>query len=249
MGKSIFVASGKGGVGKSTLVTGLGACLAAMGAEVLCVDADAGIRSLDLLFGLENRTSLDLGDIISGACGLREAVVRHDRLPRLSLLNAPFSLDRISARGLAAVERYAAESYDYVITDCPAGTAELLRGAARGADLGILVATPEPTSIRAAEHAAAVAREGGGEALTLRLVLNRVQPGVTGTGGLPNVDDAIDGVGVRLLGILPEDPRITAFAGTGRIPVLESGEGASAAMLRIARRLTGQRVPLPDFRK
>ena len=248
MGKSIFVASGKGGVGKSTLVTGLGACLAAMGAEVLCVDADAGIRSLDLLFGLENRTILDLGDIISGTCGLREAVVRHDSLPGLSLLNAPYSLDRISARGLAAVERYAAQSYDYVLVDCPAGAAEILQGAARGADLGILVATPEPTSIRAAEHAAAVASEAGGEALSLRLVLNRVQPETVGRNGLLNVDDAIDGVGVRLLGILPEDPRITAYASSGRIPVLESTGGAPAAMLRIARRITGQRVQLPNFK-
>ena len=66
MGKTVFVASGKGGVGKSTLVTGLAVCLASMGAEVLCIDADAGIRSLDLLLGVTDRTSLDLGDVLRG---------------------------------------------------------------------------------------------------------------------------------------------------------------------------------------
>ncbi len=249
MGKTIFVASGKGGVGKSTLVTGLAVCLASMGSEVLCIDADAGIRSLDLLLGLTDRTSLDLGDVLAGTCGLREAAVRHDRVRTLSLLNAPAGDEDIDPTALAALERYAANEYDFCLVDCAAGAGAALRGAARGASLGIIVAAPEPASIRGAERAAVVAADGGGAELPLRLVLNRVRPELMGRRGIPNADDAIDGVGARLIGIIPEDPRVGALSPAGRIPVLEGVDGAAGAMLRIARRLRGERVPLPKFRK
>jgi len=249
MGTTVFVASGKGGVGKSTLVTGLAVCLASMGAEVLCIDADAGIRSLDLLLGVTDRTSLDLGDVLRGDVPLEKAAVRHGSVKNLSLLNAPVHEGDIDPDALARLMRSAGEKYDYVLVDCAAGAGDELRGAARRADLGIIIAAPEPASIRGAERAATVAAEGGGSELTLRLVLNRVRPELLGKRGVPNVDDAIDGVGARLLGIIPEDARVSEFSVMGRIPVLEGVDGASGAMLRIARRLGGERVPLPNMKK
>jgi septum site-determining protein MinD len=55
MAKVIVVTSGKGGVGKTTVTANLGAALASLGNKVLTIDADIGLRNLDMILGLENR--------------------------------------------------------------------------------------------------------------------------------------------------------------------------------------------------
>ena len=63
MTRVIVITSGKGGVGKTTTTSNIGMALARLGHNTLLVDADVGLRNLDLLLGLENRiiyTGLDL---------------------------------------------------------------------------------------------------------------------------------------------------------------------------------------------
>ena len=55
MGRAIVVTSGKGGVGKTTTTANLGTALAERGARVVLVDADVGLRNLDIVLGLESR--------------------------------------------------------------------------------------------------------------------------------------------------------------------------------------------------
>ena len=55
MARVIVITSGKGGVGKTTTTSNLGMALARLGHKTLLVDADVGLRNLDLLLGLENR--------------------------------------------------------------------------------------------------------------------------------------------------------------------------------------------------
>ena len=63
-GKVVTVTSGKGGVGKSTTTTNLCIALASLGHKVVCIDADIGLRNLDVLMGLENRIVYDLVDAV-----------------------------------------------------------------------------------------------------------------------------------------------------------------------------------------
>ena len=53
--RTILICSGKGGVGKTTLTANLGIALAQRGSSTVVLDADFGLRNLDLLLGLENR--------------------------------------------------------------------------------------------------------------------------------------------------------------------------------------------------
>ena len=78
----ITITSGKGGVGKTTLTANLGVALAAMGNKVVNIDADIGLRNLDIIMGLENRIVYDLIDVVEGRCKLRQAM-RQKRLARL----------------------------------------------------------------------------------------------------------------------------------------------------------------------
>ena len=68
MGKVYVITSGKGGVGKTTTTANIGTALAVKGYKVVLVDADIGLRNLDLIMGLENRVVYDLVNVIEKKC-------------------------------------------------------------------------------------------------------------------------------------------------------------------------------------
>ena len=86
MSVSILIASGKGGVGKSTFAANLGAALAARGRSAVIVDADIGLRSQDTLLGLENTVVYDLIDVVNKDCTLEQALLETPTVPGLFLL-------------------------------------------------------------------------------------------------------------------------------------------------------------------
>ena len=88
MSRILVVTSGKGGVGKTTITANLGMAIARMGRQVALVDADFGLRNLDLLLGLENRIVYTAIEVIAGECRLEQALVKDKRQPGLVLLPA-----------------------------------------------------------------------------------------------------------------------------------------------------------------
>lgn len=81
MGKVILFASGKGGVGKTTLTAGIGFALADLGKKVLLIDADIRLRNLDLVLGAHDRTIYDIQDIYFGRCKEEMAFLLLLRIP------------------------------------------------------------------------------------------------------------------------------------------------------------------------
>lgn len=237
----ITVASGKGGVGKSTVSSGLGAALARKGKRVLLIDCDCGLRSLDLMVGVSGSCLFDLGDVTAGRCSFDDALVPAEKAEGLWLMPAPSDVGAIDEPGaLASVADTAAEKFDFVILDCAAGIAADFRSAVKCADAVIAVVTPDPICVRDASRVSAVIRS-----LTdspVRMLVNRVDEAMIKTGRMPNVDEAIDGAGIRLLGVIPEDARVPLSAAAG-IP-LRKGR-AAAAFDRVADRVMGKKVPLP----
>src|SRR6202140_4877877 len=88
-GRAIVVTSGKGGVGKTTTTANMGAALGATGASVVLVDADVGLRNLDIVLGLEARVRHHVLDVLEGHVTLDEALVTDKRVPTMRLLAAP----------------------------------------------------------------------------------------------------------------------------------------------------------------
>ena len=242
-GQCIAVVSGKGGTGKTSLVSSVGAALALAGRRELCLDCDVGLRNLDLALGLTDKALMDFSDVAQGRCPLDSAVVEHPKLPGLFLLTAPArSRGRpVTEEEMKALLAEIRERYDYCLLDSPAGLGAGFRLAACGADRCIVVTTADATSLRDAQHTVMeLHRFPSG---SLHLVVNRVRKKMLRQLHA-TIDDAIDRAGLPLLGVIPEDDALPLYLNQG-LPLLPSGgQGASAAYQNIAKRIQGEKVPL-----
>ena len=88
MSQAWTVLSGKGGVGKSTVSVALGMALARRQLPCCLVDADLGLRSLDMLMNLHSRVVYDVLDVIGKGCTLSQALIQHSLYENLNLLPA-----------------------------------------------------------------------------------------------------------------------------------------------------------------
>ena len=247
MGTAIAVTSGKGGTGKTFLTAAVASCLAALGYRAFCLDADVGLRNLDIALGLADRVMMDFSDVIEGRCRLQEAVTVHPEIPGLYLMAAPMQIRRMESKhwGLEKIIEEAKRQYDFCLIDCPAGLGSGFREATHCADRSIVVTTTDAASLRDAQQAVALLVEQ--KINPLHLVVNRVRPKHLRRIHR-DLDDVMDAVGLPLLGVVPEDEKVILSANQ-EIPLMLAGRGdAAIACLNIARRLTGQRVPLMRIR-
>lgn len=240
MGKVVAVLSGKGGTGKSTAAAALACALSELGRSVVCVDADAELRNLDLCLGLGDHALLDYGDVLNGNCELDKALVASPDFPGLSLLAAPQEPVQSGFSELIAALK---ERFDFCLIDYPGGLRGIVTEAAELSDLILMVVTADPCSHRDAERTAQLLRECG--CREVRLLMNRVSEKLLAA-RTATLDDSIDQVGLRLIGYVPEDPGVILALSEG-IPLLKYGKrrrGAAAAFRRIAKRIDGQKAPI-----
>lgn len=242
MGSVIVITSGKGGTGKTSLTGGVGASLALLGKQVLCLDGDVGLRNLDITLGMTDAALMDFSDVMAGRCDLSRAAAPHPTVSGLHLLTAPLTLpgDFPGEAGFQALLQQAREAYDYVLIDSPAGLGSGFRLASCGADRAVVVSTNDSSALRDAQR---TVTELGRSIDTIHLVMNRIQPKLMRR-LRTTIDDAMDAAGLPLLGVVPEDAQVILAANTSQPLILTSRKGAALAYLNIAKRLLGERVPL-----
>lgn len=129
--KVVTVTSGKGGVGKTTTTANLGVALARMGKKVVLIDADIGLRNLDIVMGLENRIVYDMVDVIEGRCQLRQAMIKHKQFPDLFLIPAAQTRDKtaVSPTDMIQTADKLRPEFDFILIDSPAGIERGFRNA------------------------------------------------------------------------------------------------------------------------
>ncbi|MBQ4082058.1 MAG: AAA family ATPase [Clostridia bacterium] len=238
------VTSGKGGVGKSSLSAGLGIALARRGKKVLLIDCDAGLRSLDLLLNLSEKTMFDLGDVLAQRCTPSQAVYAVPQVKQLFLIPAPAQAGVLDdAACLQQALQLYQEKCDIIILDAPAGIDAAFDTTVACADLVLTVATADPVCLRDAGKVAQLIAQKGKNA---RLLINKMDLSLIRKGKLPNMDESIDAACLQLVGIVPYDPKVLLAAVQGK--VLRKGQ-AAAALDRIAGRLLGEKIRLPKAKK
>jgi len=244
--RAIVVTSGKGGVGKTTTTANLGATLAKRGKRVILIDADIGLRNLDLVLGLEKRIVFDLVEVAEGRCHLRQALIKDKRFESLSILPAAQTRekDAITPQQFAAIVERAADQADYVLIDCPAGIESGFRNAVAGATEAIVVTTPEVSAIRDADRVVGKIGETG---KPIRLIVNRLRPEMVRSGDMLSVEDVCEVLSIELLGIVPDDEEVIDTTNRGEPIVLNESNRLRAIYEKIARRLEGELVPFTNF--
>ena len=244
MGQVIAVISGKGGTGKTSLTAGVASCLAAEGQKVLCIDCDMGLRNLDLSLGLADEATVAFTDVMDGLYTLEDAVT-HPRIPGLDLLTAPVTKlpEDVDQEAFGRLLEEARTQYDWCLIDAPAGVGVGFQLATRYADELVVVAVADPASMRDAARAADLIELQERPDRPMRLVVNRVSRRMYRK-LRATVDDVMDGVGLPLLGIVPDDISVTLAAAASEPLILYTSRGAAVACLHIARRLCGRRAAL-----
>jgi septum site-determining protein MinD len=247
MGQSLVVTSGKGGSGKSTVALNLGAAMAAAGRSVVLVDMDMGMRSLDILCGLENRIVYDLADVADGICRVKQAIVKHPKVSGLSLISAAQTRgsDAISPARSREVMDELKDRFDMVIIDCPAGVGRGFRNAASGADKALVVALVDPVSLRDAERVAGLLERA--DILSPALALNRVRHQKTYKAGALTPLEFSDRLTLPLIGLIPEDPSVACAP--PEKPVSMGNSPAGRALRDLSHRLLGEDLPLAPVRR
>lgn len=249
-GRVIVITSGKGGVGKTTTTANIGMALAKLGERVALMDADIGLRNLDLALGLENRIVYDIVDVVEGRAKLRSALIKDKRTSNLVLLPAAQTRDKSAVspdQMKQVIADILAEGYTYVLIDCPAGIEQGFRNATAGAHEAIVVTNPEMSSVRDADRIVGLL-----EAQDLqnpKLIVNRLRPKMVKSQDALGVEDVQEvlGTGVALLGVVPEDERIITSTNQGEPASLDEHSIAGQAYRNIARRLRGETVPFMTF--
>ena len=243
MGTAIVITSGKGGTGKTTTAAAVASCLAALGKKTLCLDADAGLKNLDLALGMSDAAYMDFYDVIEGRADLDYAAAPHPSIKNLYFLTAPLNVppENIGIDDMKALVSDIKSKFDYCIIDSPAGIGAGFRLAAAGADMAVVVANCDASSLRDGQRTVTELHALGIE--NVRLLVNRVRPRILRR-IRSTIDDVIDTVGAQLIGLISDDDSVPLAAGAGVPLIMYNSKKAGLQFLRVSHRLLGDKIPL-----
>jgi septum site-determining protein MinD len=248
MSRVIVTTSGKGGVGKTTCTANIGMALARRNHKVVVIDADFGLRNLDLLLGLENRIVFTAVEVLAGECRLEQALVKDKRQPNLALLPAAQNRtkDAVTPDQMKELVNQLKGSYDYILVDCPAGIEMGFQNAIAAAQEALIVTTPEIAAVRDADRVIGLLEAN--DIKKISLIINRLKPAMVLEDMMMSVKDVQEILAVPLIGVVPDDERVIVSTNRGEPLVLSPNLSlAGIALNNIVRRLEGENVPFLDL--
>ena len=251
MGKVIVITSGKGGVGKTTVTANLGASLALSGKRVLMIDTDTGLRNLDMVMGFESEALYNVVDVTKGDIPCDDAFIQHGKFKSLYMIPASQTGDKedLDKEAFKALCEELKERFDYILIDCPAGIEYGFECALYPADEAIIVAIPDRAAMRDADKVAGIIESSYPNIKETKLIINRLIPELADKGKAAGAEETLFTVSVKLLGIIPEDPRVLINAYNSNLCATDKRSVAGKAFRAMAKRMNGENVKLLKLKK
>ncbi|HPE67790.1 MAG TPA: septum site-determining protein MinD [Thermotogota bacterium] len=248
LGEVFVVTSGKGGVGKTTVTANLGAAFSNLGKRICVVDADIGLKNLDVVLGLENRIVYTIMDAVSGKVGAQDALVRHKTSRNLFLLPASqiATKEMITSEDMKKVIAQLKPHFDYLLIDSPAGIESGFRNAIVAADAALVVTNPEFTAVSDADRVTGLLEKTQLADDRIFLIINKFRPFMSQKRGMLKIDDVLKTIAIPLKGIVPDSEEVVVGSNRGVPIAFEGNNDLNKIFTNIARRLMGHKIPLEE---
>jgi septum site-determining protein MinD len=241
MTRVIAVASGKGGVGKTTVAANLGIALSLLEEDVLILDMDIKMANLELIVGLESK-AVTLQDVLAGNDNIYNAI--YEGPGGVKLVPAGLSLPnlkKVKRSRMEEVFETLVGNVDIIIIDSPAGLERDALAAMSPADEMILVTTPEVTSITDTLKTKLIAERMDID--IIGVVLNRNQM----YDEFLNPDEVESILEVPIISIIPENTDLITFFARGTPFTIEEPESQiSTAFMELAAFLVDKEYYEPE---
>ena len=252
MAEIIVVTSGKGGVGKTTSSASIAIGLARRGHKVAVIDFDVGLRNLDLIMGCERRVVYDFVNVVHGEATLKQALIKDKRFDNLYVLAASQTRDKdaLTREGVEKVLKdLAADGFDYIVCDSPAGIEKGAFLAMYFADKAVVVVNPEVSSVRDSDRIIGLLdsktrKAENGETVPSHLLLTRYSPARVATGEMLSITDVEEVLGLKAVGVIPESSDVLNASNKGEPVILEGESDAGQAYDDAVARLLGEDRPM-----
>ncbi|MFN3691727.1 MAG: septum site-determining protein MinD [Fervidobacterium sp.] len=246
--KVFVVTSGKGGVGKTTFTANLGCTLAKMGERVCLIDADIGLKNLDVVLGLENRIIYTSFDVANGTVSAKEALVKHKQLKNLYLLAASqvATKEMMAPEDMKRIVRDLYDEFDFILIDSPAGIERGFRNSVAPAEAAFIVTTPELPAISDADRVIGLLENYGFTEDKMYIILNKFKPHMAKRGDMLDKVDVEKALAMRLLGVIPDSEEVIIATNKGIPAVLEDGFIIAKSFENIVRRIKGEDIPVDE---
>lgn len=251
--RGIFVVtSGKGGVGKTTSSAAIATGLAQKGKKTVVIDFDIGLRNLDLIMGCERRVVYDFVNVIQGDATLNQALIKDKRTENLYILPASQTRDKdaLTREGVAKVlDDLKAMDFEFIVCDSPAGIETGALMALYFADEAIITTNPEVSSVRDSDRILGILAsksrraENGEEPIKEHLLLTRYNPGRVSRGDMLSMEDVLEILRIKLVGVIPEDQSVLRASNQGEPVILDINADAGKAYADTVERLLGEERP------
>ena len=244
----IAVTGGKGGIGKTNVSVNLSMGLAALGRQVVLLDADLGLANVDLLLGVEPARTL--ADVMAGECSLRDVLVKGPGgiriVPAASGVRSMASLSSQQHSGLIQAFSELDNEVDVLVVDTAAGISDSVTSFVNAAQEVLVVVCDEPASITDAYALIKVLNRDLGM-FKFNVLTNMVSSETEARrlfNKLSAVADHFLDVALRFAGAIPYDDMLRK-AVKKRQPVLTAypGSGSARAFKALAKEIDGWPLP------
>lgn len=241
MGEAIVFTSGKGGVGKTTTIANIGAGLSQLDKKVVMLDADMGLRNLDVVMGMEDRITYNLFDVLENHCRLNQALIRDWKYPNLYMIPASLKYRDVTEYEdrLLTLIRELKKEFDYCLIDCPAGIDDGFHFAISAADRAMVITTPHVSAVRDAGRVLYLLESS--HIKTIDLLINQMNRRMIRRHNMLSQKDIEDVLDMNSFGIIPVDEHIVIGQNKGML-VMDKKTVAQKAFREICNHIINQDV-------